>query len=558
MYNRNKQNEQIYGRTDMVMLDGHNKIYGSLGIAEPYVLQSQEGTSIVARGIKEGRFDDVVTDFRMFGRSEQFTTTGAQLIPFELDAEITSKDGVSKCVPKKDGFHIELNGEVGAGSDSDIYFLGGFNSTTESSYVEYENLPAGTYYAKISNNRYSLIVAAWRGRNVTLVSTTTGGTFTVQEDDKLRIFIRPSITAVDGTIQAIISKQNDSVMYEPYTVGKPSPSTDYQQEVTSTGDDGSVGVDVTGANLWNGGEFEISVGGSITGYSEAPEALVNATKALPNGKYSVSYTTDGSGTAGQRYGYIRFMEGDTAILPESKSFEMTDDLRSRMTKVVLYGYLGQTQTVKEFMLNAGSTHLPYEPYKQPQSLTVQTPNGLPGIPVTSGGNYTDENGQQRISDEVDYRREKYVKRVNKEYLTGTPNFVETPDEPGRYLWNRAFKTYYKTAISVGISNFAKWTAWGLPHIAKGDVFCLQYTHLYYSPIDDDMTAEEVNAKFAEMIASDNPPYIIGQLATPIETDLTPEQMEQFSALRSYYPTTVVTNDEDVWMKMSYKALEMGV
>ena len=94
MYNRNKQNEQIYGRNDMVMLDSHNKIYGSLGIAEPYVLQSQEGTSIVARGIKEGDFEDTITEFKLFGHSTQWTTTGAQLANLP-DLEPTEKNGIT-------------------------------------------------------------------------------------------------------------------------------------------------------------------------------------------------------------------------------------------------------------------------------------------------------------------------------------------------------------------------------------------------------------------------------------------------------------------------------
>ena len=51
----------------------------------------------------------------------------------------------------------------------------------------------------------------------------------------------------------------------------------------------------------------------------------------------------------------------------------------------------------------------YSPYRE-QLLTLPTPNGLPGIPVTSGGNYTDENGQQWVCDEV--RSEE--RRVGKE------------------------------------------------------------------------------------------------------------------------------------------------
>lgn len=39
-----------------------------------------------------------------------------------------------------------------------------------------------------------------------------------------------------------------------------------------------------------------------------------------------------------------------------------------------------------------------------QTLTLQTPNALPGIPVRSGGNYTDENGRQWVCDEVDLEK----------------------------------------------------------------------------------------------------------------------------------------------------------
>src|SRR5699024_3712366 len=48
---------------------------------------------------------------------------------------------------------------------------------------------------------------------------------------------------------------------------------------------------------------------------------------------------------------------------------------------------------------------------QSQSLTLSTPNGLPGIPVDSGGNYIDADGQQWICGEVDCARGVYVQRV---------------------------------------------------------------------------------------------------------------------------------------------------
>ena len=48
---------------------------------------------------------------------------------------------------------------------------------------------------------------------------------------------------------------------------------------------------------------------------------------------------------------------------------------------------------------------------QSQTLTLSTPGGLPGIPVDSGGNYTDESGQQWVCDEVDLARGKCMHRV---------------------------------------------------------------------------------------------------------------------------------------------------
>lgn len=48
-----------------------------------------------------------------------------------------------------------------------------------------------------------------------------------------------------------------------------------------------------------------------------------------------------------------------------------------------------------------------------QTLTLPTPNGLPGIPVTSGGNYIDQSGQQWVCDEMDLERGVKVQRIGK-------------------------------------------------------------------------------------------------------------------------------------------------
>lgn len=66
----------------------------------------------------------------------------------------------------------------------------------------------------------------------------------------------------------------------------------------------------------------------------------------------------------------------------------------------------------------------YEPYHDEQLLTLQTPTGLPGIPVTSGGNYTDPTGQQWVCDEVDLERGVRVQRVDKTTFDTTKSLAE--------------------------------------------------------------------------------------------------------------------------------------
>ena len=86
-----------------------------------------------------------------------------------------------------------------------------------------------------------------------------------------------------------------------------------------------------------------------------------------------------------------------------------------------------------------------------QTLTLPTPNGLPGIPVTSGGNYTDPSGQQWVCDEVDLERRVKVQRVDKTSFDNTKTLaeqnailatpVETPLTPAEIAAYKALTAY---------------------------------------------------------------------------------------------------------------------
>lgn len=233
------------------------------------------------------------------------------------------------------------------------------------------------------------------------------------------------------------------------------------------------------------------------------------------------------------------------------------------------------------MLNEGSTALPWEPYtggkpspspeypqeivsagesgtinvsisdsgSQSQSLTLATPNGLPGVPVSKDGNYTDADGQQWVCDEIDLERGKYVQRVVIENISGGWELKPSSDISGRFLQSRLTNTF-QTAAKTAVCNIASFTSWGLP-VNDKYAFALNTKVIYFSPPKGaEITAEELNAKLNSLSF---PVVVVGELATPIERDLTPEEIAAYKALRTYGPTTVVSNDAGVHMEVTYVA-----
>lgn len=209
---------------------------------------------------------------------------------------------------------------------------------------------------------------------------------------------------------------------------------------------------------------------------------------------------------------------------------------------------GDTATYNDFQIEEGSIVSDYEPYIPPQTFAVSTPNALPGIPVVTGGNYADLDGRQWVGNLVDFATGKHTLFVNKEILVNTPNFTESPDHPGFFIWDNAVGNVYKDASNPCILSFAPY--------GTVDVECayINGQQIAYRPATP-MTAEEVNALFVQMQSSSVPAYLIGQLASPVESNLSNEQIEAFKQLYTYEPATIVESDQSVWMEVEYEAVE---
>lgn len=122
-------------------------------------------------------------------------------------------------------------------------------------------------------------------------------------------------------------------------------------------------------------------------------------------------------------------------------------LKANATK---FQYLLNDMASENVCLTWNASSPDYEPYRE-QLLTLPTPNGLPGIPVASGGNYTDPQGQQWVCDEVDLERGVKVQRVDKAAFDSTKTLaeqnailatpIETPLTPAEIAAYKALTAY---------------------------------------------------------------------------------------------------------------------
>lgn len=181
-----------------------------------------------------------------------------------------------------------------------------------------------------------------------------------------------------------------------------------------------------------------------------------------------------------------------------------------------------------------------------QSMTIYTPNGLPGIPVTSGGNYTDANGQQWICDEIDLARGVYVQRVCKKTFHGNS------DERWKVYSYPEYDGYQYTAEDMSVG-----------YLQNGycDIFEIQTKSAPRLGVWLGVNTNVIYVHHAVSIAADlaswnawlseNPMTVIYFLATPIETPLSKDELAAYAKLHTYKNSTTVSNNALAHMELEY-------
>lgn len=498
----------------------------------------------------------------LYGKSTQVSTTGAQLLPFEVGE-------------KREGLEVFKDGiAISYARKNDIYAVGRSGTGNESSYDDFPLLASGEYYVYSDSASVSLFVVAFRnGINIILGSSMKGvaAKIKVMDGDKFRIFLRLE-EAFNGKVKAMISKtQPTASNYEPYTCGKPSPSPEYPQEIESAGKSGKIGVTVTGTNLL---PFEVGQKGNgfeafADGVQIDTDRYVDIYAVGRNDSIVESgYDEFALMTAGKYYIYsdtrdvylyvVVWRKGRNVVLGSSnegvaRQIEIMDGDKFRIFFRTAAAFKGKVKAmITRIPMNATS----YEPYKPAQKLIIPTPNGLPGIPVSSDGNYTDADGRQWVCDEVDFKKGVYVQRIGKRTITSKDVFhksgMSTDDVNYFSLGN--FSLHIGTIGEKDVLMSNCFVA-GINHGfgAWGKIFLSSAfdDKLYFSVEAQKYPDEETFKQWAV----ENGLMFLYQLVDIIETPLAAEELSAYKTLCTYSPTTTVINDAEAGMSVGYAKMK---
>lgn len=498
------------------------------------------GNPALLENVKGSRF----TSLTLHGKSTQMNTTGAQLLPFEV-----GKKGINFEV-FEDGIVISCK------KGTDIYAVGRPDPTLESSYDDFPLLAPGEYYIYSDGKYVELLVTTFvNGKYLILGVSKNGSAIKIKviAGYKFRILIRCR-EDFDGKVKAIISKRYPTASnYEPYTGGKPSPSQEYPQEIKSVGQDGEIGVEVLGKNLipfpypiLGGAGTQIERGGvKYTVQSDGGIRCVGTPTAVGYINLSrIKFSDVGLTATHPTDGKIVLSGEKMAYDPSNHALfiYITSDQLGKPIDTVIYPQI-------EF----GTVATEYEPYKPAQTLIIPTPNGLPGIPVSSDGNYTDADGRQWVCDEVDFKKGVYVQRIGKRTITSKDVFhksgMSTDDVNYFSLGNFSLHigtigekdVLMSNCFVAGINHgFGAWGKIFLSSAFDGKV--------YFSVEAQKYPDEETFKQWAV----ENGLMFLYQLVDIIETPLAAEELSAYKTLRTYSPTTTVINDAGAGMSVGYK------
>lgn len=324
-----------------------------------------------------------------------------------------------------------------------------------------------------------------------------------------------------------------------------TPSPENPTPIVSAGESGNINIDVTGAQQLPNVSIKnyyvnssgTSVGISNGNYSKIFNPVIGKTYYFRRKSHGTRF----------RLACIEELPqvGGDAGLIRTEAYAINDTAQELSIKAVskyIAINLESEDAFDELMVSL-QNYTNYQPY-QFQSFIFSTPNGLPGIPVDSGGNYTDENGQQWVCDTIDLDRGVYEKRLE-HYMYSDLDFR---------------KDFYSDVTGTEIHRFSTLpnTLWKNRVKALCNIFVWKYNE---SKVKVNFQTEEKRVRVyldssietveqaAQYLAEKNTEFLI-QLETPVEIPLSDDEIAAYNVLKSYTGTTNISASDNCGVQTS--------
>ena len=318
--------------------------------------------------------------------------------------------------------------------------------------------------------------------------------------------------------------------------GTPTPTTPV--ELVSVADGGGIGVRVTGKNLIDPDVIKLSTRFDNFVCCQDEGLLLGA------GTYTMSIGE----VCDALYVHAHSDGSNLAQVNRSKSLTFTITEPKLIWLQFYKGSTFQSSLADTIQLEVGNVATAYEPYNG--SSVVIAARGLSGIPVTSGGNYTDASGQQWVCDEIDLSRGVYIHRINVVDFfdaVGTRDVYPAGGDVYRFsFWFQSNPTYLPGTNQGGMCNALTYSPLVVNNNMVDNAVCAYPNGGIFVRCDACKTVEEF-VTWAKSIDL----KVQYALAEPIETHLTKEELDDIAHMHAYHGGTTVINDVSANMGMEY-------
>lgn len=511
------------------------------GLEASTIICSATGTDIVLTDSS----NQPLQGLKVFGKSTQFTTTGANI--FGGDALADKLVELSKATKDEEAETVYV---LAYQTSGDVYF-NDFKPDTRYTFIFKVSVspsgipPFAVRYTDGTTARLTSTAVS----DKTIIYTSTAGK-TVEAFQGANLAHATLYYNECGIFEGVLTADD----FEPYTGGMPVPNPECPQAINSVGDKGEVNVKITGKNLFGGDALADKLVKVSTAKKDEEAGTVYFTGGNASGKtifdtfkentqYTFIFKCSVT-QAGPISLVVRYEDGSTVGKMQPKTGEVTTCVLvtpAGKTIKSFYGswYSDSTLYYNECGIFEGVlTADDFEPYKPEQTITIPTTDGLPGVPTINGG---------WVCDEIDFERGVYIQRVEK---------IAMPQS-----W--AYTTSYNYPIFYAALSSGVYTDAGLSDIFARDLkYNVASTYGTYAEdntfalrsdgqqIFARVDAYKTEAEFKEAVK--NGSLWVG-LITPIETPLTEEELNTYRTLHTNKPNTIVSNDEEAEMQVDYAA-----